>query len=286
MLSTIQWQERTEKVEELLQLEDSLTTTAMIQGYEAEVVGIQAGEDSYVLKVWNKHARPDIRMQYQILTLLIKQGVSVSTPLGWGLNEQLESVLLTTYEGVNADQLTEEKLKDIVKILIDLHSLSMDIFKNIDLPKYDFVSYSYPGIEHYTDLYPTLQRLMSSVTMEQNHLIHGDFHLFNVLEKQGRYTLIDWTNAQLGDIRYDFAWSWVLQQVYIPEKYSALFRSFYLAAIPIPQAELDIFEALAGITWMLRKRLGHVPELPGMMDRWAQLVQRNPYLQEINFIVN
>jgi len=46
-------------------------------------------------------------------------------------------------------------------------------------------------------------------------LVHGDYHMRNVLlTGAGRQVVIDWTNAEIADCRYDLAWTLLLQGMY------------------------------------------------------------------------
>lgn len=75
---------KNEKIEELLNQENTLTIHAMDHGFEAEVMKISSDHESFVLKVWNKSSRPDVSFQFHLLNALFERGLSVSKPLGWG----------------------------------------------------------------------------------------------------------------------------------------------------------------------------------------------------------
>lgn len=61
------WIDNNETLNDLLKQEDSLTSHSMDQGFEAEVMKISSDQESFVLKVWSKHSKPDIRVQYHLL---------------------------------------------------------------------------------------------------------------------------------------------------------------------------------------------------------------------------
>lgn len=89
----------------------------------------------------------------------------------------------------------------------------------------------------------------------------------NILEKNNQYTVIDWTNGQLGDTKYDFAWSLTLQKIYLSERYANVFRSAYILKNDIEQKELDVFEALACLRWIFLNRGGGVPVGTNAIER-------------------
>jgi len=98
-LSSVHWIEKNEVLDDLLNQEDILTVHPMNQGFEAEVMKISSENESYVLKVWNKESKPDVRFQFHLLHTLLERGLSVPLPVGWGINSNSAQVLLTTFNG-------------------------------------------------------------------------------------------------------------------------------------------------------------------------------------------
>ncbi len=284
-IGNVEWVEKSEIIEGLLKQEDALTTHSMDQGFEAEVMKICLNKDSFVLKVWSKRSKPDISFQYHLLNVLIERGVSVSKPLGWGINLNGDSVLLTTYDGMPIQQENEKKMIEIANILSTIHQINVKEIGSIQLPKYDFIDYFFPGVKEHADIYNALISLVQTVEIKQEQIIHGDFHVRNILEKNDRYTVIDWTNGQLGDPRYDFAWSHTLLGIYVLEPYADEFRSAYLLENEIPQKELEVFEAVACLRWILLNRCGGVPKISDTQERVRGLLTNNPYLKEFEFTI-
>src|SRR5690348_11290041 len=79
---------------------DALTLHPMDSGLEAEVIKMSLDQESFVLKVWNKTSKPDIQCQYHLLKALYEQGLSVSRPIAWGVNQDYNQVLLMTHDGM------------------------------------------------------------------------------------------------------------------------------------------------------------------------------------------
>ena len=275
-IGIVDWVDKIGIVDDLLNQEAILTTHSMDNGFEAEVTKICSDTDSYVLKVWNESSKPDISFQYRLLNFLFERGLSVSKPLGWGINSNGDKVLLTTFDGMPVLDVNEKKMTDIAKILSTLHQINVKEIGNMQLPKYDFVDYFFPRVREYTDIYNALISLVQTIQIKQEHIIHGDFHIRNILEKNDRYTVIDWTNGQLGDSRYDFAWSLTLLKIYVPERYAYVFRSAYLLENDIQQKELEVFEALACLRWLVLNRSGGVPKDPNAIERVKGLIINNP----------
>lgn len=272
----INWIEKSE--DELFHSDSVITVDTMAQGFEAEVVKIGTGRRSYVLKVWNKSSKPDIRFQYSLLNVLHERELAVSKPVGWGFNVAADQALLTTFDGMPFRPRNVKRIADLADILSRIHRVGAEDISN--LPLYDFIDYFFPGVGAFPDLQEALLPLVRDAGLKQDRLIHGDFHLNNIVEDNGRLSVIDWTNGQLGDIRYDFAWSLLLKRLYVSELYAKAFRSAYLSAIGISEVELERFEALACLRWMLLNKYGATPGEPDTMKKLKGIVQANSYLKE------
>ena len=86
--------------------------------------------------------------------------------------------------------------------------------KNLFLPNLSVFSLWLPSSEYDADDRPCLEFCRNDPAPKYefiDYFFHGDFHLGNIVEVDERYMVIDWTNGQLGDSRYDFAWSLTLQ---------------------------------------------------------------------------
>jgi aminoglycoside phosphotransferase (APT) family kinase protein len=269
-----------DKNEDRLYLSESaLSVEDMKQGYEAAVMKINSDLGRYVLKTWSKGSKPDIRFQYRLLNVLHERGLAVSRPVGWGIDPAGNHVLLTTYDGTAIDRLNDKKLADIANILSQIHRTRAEEIP--DLPKYDFIGYFFPGISSHPDLHEELVPLVREAGLKQDRLIHGDFHLNNLVEDNGRYAVIDWTNGQLGDPGYDFAWSLTLKRLYVSERHAKAFRSAYLSVNELPREELERFEAIACLRWLLLNRSGGAPGGSNTIVRMRSILQANPHLKRI-----
>ncbi|MDQ0175931.1 aminoglycoside phosphotransferase family protein [Bacillus chungangensis] len=280
-ICNVNWIEKNNLIDDLLK-EASLTTDPMDQGFEAEVIKINSDKESFVLKVWNQRSKPDVSFQFHLLNVLFERGLSVSKPVGWGINPNTDKVLLTTFDGTPVLKVNKKKIMDIANLLSNIHQTTLEDLKNIQLPKYDFIDYFYPGVREHLDLYHALVPLVQRAQLRQDKLIHGDFHLENILEDNKRYTVIDWTNGQLGDIRYDFAWSLILIKIYISERYAEVFRSAYLLENDIPETEMNVFEAIACLRWILLYRNGGTPQRPSTIKRIKNFLINNPFLKDMS----
>ncbi|MGF9916673.1 aminoglycoside phosphotransferase family protein [Paenibacillus ehimensis] len=275
-LSEVVWVEKTSYVDELLGQE--LAVSPIPAGLEASVFKCCSRTDSVVLKLWNKDSNPDVRFQHGLLAALRDKGISVSTSYGWGYTPSRHKVLLTSYDGSPPTTMTGQHAKDFADLLLALHQLPVEELETKHLKTYDFIPYFYPGIEEHPDIRDELLRLVARSGLKQNKLIHGDFNLGNILDNQGRYTIIDWTNAQLGDARYDLAWSSFLIHIYHGEQLAAAFRNAYLSNSAFDADEMLRFEAIACLRWLLLYRTADVPRTGSTLQRVHDILIGNNYL--------
>ncbi|KRE37347.1 phosphotransferase family protein [Paenibacillus sp. Soil724D2] len=279
-LAEIEWYETDPILNNLITSRAELTFSPLSPGLEADVVKITQGEKHFVLKVWNKRSKPDVLRQYRLLEALHCQGIHVSEPIGYGWTETGDSVLLTRYHGTTVTKVSPSIFKEIAAVLADIHRLSPDGLEGRALARYDFVGYFFPGIEAFPAMKEELIRLVASADMKMDRIIHGDFHLGNILEDNGQYTVIDWTNGQLGDPRYDLSWACLLLRIYLSESKSLTFLYKYQEKMPIAPGELEIFEALACLRWLLLDRIAGVPKHADTMKKVRKIVRDNRFLNE------
>ncbi|WP_248926154.1 aminoglycoside phosphotransferase family protein [Paenibacillus hamazuiensis] len=279
-ISGIRWKEKSRVVDVLLSSSDSIEAIPLAPGLEAEVTRIRLKGADYVLKVWNRSSKPSIENQYKLLQALFDRGLSVSEPLGWGLDNNNNQVLLTSFDGEPVRKVNKSLFAQIAKILTGIHKFPLEDLDESIVRKYDFVTYFYPRVEEHKDIHPLLLQLVKQSQMKQDKLIHGDFNLGNILETAGRYTVIDWTNGQMGDPRYDLAWSIVLITVFVSERNGSIYRSALLAATRYEADELELFEAMACLRWVLLHRMFNLIKGKETAARVRNMLKKNIYLNE------
>ncbi|WP_413035920.1 phosphotransferase family protein [Paenibacillus xylanilyticus] len=276
----VQLDERVRRV-----MEQSYEVIPLSPGLEADVMRIKIGDQQYVLKVWNKDSRPNIGSQYQLLSKLYQNGIRVSRPYGWGMDEQRNQVLLTSYDGTPVAQLTPIKLTHLAQRLMEVHRYPVNEAGAENdgeyISRYDFVHYFFPSIALHEDLNRIVTNLLQRVQLRQDCLIHGDYNLGNILEMDDNYTVIDWTNGQLGDPRYDMAWSVFLITIYSGECHGKTYQTELKRSVNYTLEDEQIFGALACLRWILLRRVADVPMGPNVMQRVRRIALHNPYLSEV-----
>ena len=280
LLESIKWHETNRILDNLIASGAGLTLNPLSPGLEADVVKITQGEEHFVLKVWNKRSKPNVLRQYRLLEALHLRGIRVSEPIAYGRTETGDGVLLTRYHGATVTKVSPSILKEIASILADIHRLPPDGFEDRALARFDFVEYFFSGIEAFPAMKEELIRLLASADMKMERVIHGDFNLGNILVENGQYTAIDWTNGQLGDPRYDLSWACLLLRIYLSKSKSLTFLYKYQDEMPVTTGELEIFEALACLRWLLLDRIAGVPKHVDTMGKVRKIVRNNRFLNE------
>ncbi|WP_342552367.1 aminoglycoside phosphotransferase family protein [Paenibacillus sp. FSL R7-0652] len=284
-LGDMNWVHLDEKIRQGMQQQNQ-QIIPLTPGLEADVMCVRWNDQSYVLKIWNKESRPDIGKQYHLLLKLGQSGIQVSRPYGWGKDQDHNQVLLTSYDGIPVTRLDQKVLRRMACTLNDIHQYPFSIaHTDADteaskeyIPRCRFVDYFFPQIDKHADIYDRVNDVVQRVQIRQDHLIHGDYNLGNIVEMNGQHTVIDWTNGQYGDPRYDTAWSVFLITIYNGEEYGKLYRDELRTVSSCMLDEERAFEALAWLRWVLLSREGDVPRNSEVMRRMLNIAAHNLYL--------
>jgi aminoglycoside phosphotransferase (APT) family kinase protein len=278
-IRNVKWMVGSSDLDSILE-NDSVTAVPMDPGLEAEVYRIVGSGSSYVLKVWNGSSRPHVELQYHLLHALYNRGIPVSHPFGWGYDPDMNPVLLTSYDGSPVQKVNRNLLQSLAHILMEIHRVPAAELESVKLPRYDFIPYFFPMIDGHQDLKALLEQFVNECEFEQSALIHGDYNLRNILIADGKFTIIDWTNGQLGDPRYDIAWAIVLVRIYVGERYGDRFQSSFLSTGEYASHEMELFEAIACLRWILLYRTTNIPRGKVTLDRVQHILRNNNFLGE------
>ena len=91
-----------------------------------------------------------------------------------------------------------------------------------------------------------VQERRSEVSFERLSIIHGDFHAENLLLRDdGKLYVIDWTNVDVSDFRYDLAWSLLLLRTQGQEKLASVMLEEYERLLGHSIEDLEFFEVIA-----------------------------------------
>ncbi len=277
-LADIRWQVCSPELQALLVDPQACVVETLVPGFEAQVFKLSVQEQHYVLKLWNEQSNPDIRRQYDVLSMLYQHKLAVSCVYGYGTYHN-QAVLLTSYDGEPIRKITTPHLSLLARELAHLHEIRIDAMQGVAIPAYGQNSYFYSGIDEHSELSALLHTLIQHIEWREPSIIHADYHLANLVYDGERYTIIDWTNIQLLDARLDLAWALLILRLYVSARYERVFRQAYLEARPQAKDQLDAFTALAFLRWLMQYEKGHTPKLPAARKRAQELVQENEWLQ-------
>lgn len=278
------WIEQTAILNDILNESNEITVSHLPPGIEAEVIRVNSKYGSAVVKIWNHGSSADVDYQYKLLQILFDNGISVSKPYGWGYDEDSNKVLVTRFDGNSVSTIDNPTIRTISRLLVEIHRTSINQLDTSMHRRFDFIDYFFPRIMEHTDIHNTLRRLVEQSNMQQDCIIHGDYNLGNILEEQGRYTIIDWTNAQLGDVRYDVAWSGFLILIYTGEESYLSFIKTYMKMNGFPEEQLKLFEAIACLRWILLNRIVTLPKNYNTLRIINNMLETNKHLNEISKI--
>lgn len=279
-INRIKWKARSGIFDLLFRQNGSLSVMPLAGGFEADVCRIVIDGSSFVLKQWNKIIQPDVESQYNLLDALFNRGFPVPQPLAWGMDQEGYPALLTSFNGEPIPKVDQPLLAIFAGKLSEIHKIHLADLAAPKLQKPDLVSYFYPRIELHPDLHVLLMQLVESSNMKQDRLIHGDFNLGNILEEAGKYTIIDWTDGQPGDPRFDIAWSVMSASIYAGPEHASFYRSAFQVETNYTTDELELFEAIACIRWLLINRLVDLKEGEDTIARVKGILRDNVYLSE------
>ncbi len=285
-LTTMNWQYKSSEVDRLLNTHD-LEIAAIDAGMEATVYKVWSTklDIGFALKLWNKRNPPDVAKQYHLLEKLREMGHSVSKPYAWGRNSKGEFVLLTSYDGKPLPfDLEAGSAQTVAHLLASIHSADVRLLKGL-VPQFDdFVNYFFPELSAHTDIAAVLHNIVGDIEIRTDRFIHGDFNLGNILEYEGKFTVIDWTNAQLGDSRYDFAWASFLILLYSGPRCYEAFVKTYTNRIPLDAKEIYNFEMMACLRWIWLSRIAPIPKHKDTVTRLKQFIDHHRELQEVSLM--
>jgi len=107
----------------------------------------------------------------------------------------------------------ENYLKTSVNMQLSIHSIIPDTIELM----YDKLYRQIEAITMINERQKScLLKQLESLTYE-NRLCHGDFHLFNLIEKGNEVVVIDWADASAGDFRADVYRTYLLYSQFSPE---------------------------------------------------------------------
>jgi len=258
------WQEVNRAFARWLESCSAWVLRPLASGQEADLsVLAEADGPQFVIETWRSGFPADAAAQYRFLLRARQASLPVPEPAAAGVDAAGRPVLVTRYGGEVAPRGASD-LRRIAAVLATIHAaptarLGLALHAP-EGPTGQVPARYFPSLEHHADIAAACRAALAGVGAAPPRLVHGDFNLGNVLLRHGRITVIDWTNAALGDHRYDLAWALFLVWIYTgPEAYVEFLSGYAAAAGPVERAVLRRFEAVASLRWILLDRLVGLP---------------------------
>lgn len=265
-LRDVSWHFKTEALEEWL-ADPVYTVERLHAGLEGEACKLLRpdGGAALVCKVWNRTSKPDPAMQYRLLEQLQSRDIPVSEVYGCGHDRQGNPLLLTSFDGSPLVEGEGHDVSVFAELLAGIHRIRFDDL-GLAVPETHsvferLIRYFFPALDRHPDIREVVERIRAGYKPNVLSLIHGDFNLGNIVHVEKRYCIIDWTNAQISDSRYDFAWAAFLLWLYGDEASYRRFREAYSRENDsgLSPEEYMQFETLAFLRWVLLSRSAHIP---------------------------
>jgi aminoglycoside phosphotransferase (APT) family kinase protein len=257
------------------------------EGWESEIYGFtlttgQPGSHQSVkrvLRLMSGGSSDDARHEYQALSLLFKAGYPV--PKVFAVGSATDGlghpfIIMQCIEGESyAKQFPRQKeenpqaLTTFIELFRQLHTLDWQPF--VDNPEKlapsDRLYYhfdrtiakhaSYLTKPPFSDFQPVIQWLKQhrdQVPCQQSAAVHQDFHPDNILQSHdGHFYVIDWTNFEISDYRFDLAWTLMLAFAYGGEDRRSMIFNAYEKKLGQAVPSISIFEVDA-----ILRRIGSI----------------------------
>lgn len=162
-----------------------------------------------------------------------------------------------------ADSAAQARLtRSFATQLVRLHALDPHLLEPASLPAhpYSYIEHELEQLRHdsassphamLTEIVHWLEQRQQAVPCERPAILHRDYHPWNVLvDTTEKLWIIDW-DWQIGDARFDLAWTCMLMRRSNFDAFSSAVRDEYAQQSDRSLNELTYFEVLTTVRWLL-----------------------------------
>lgn len=237
--------------------------------HEKLILRIYPGEDAHTKSAREFHGMSQLRRAgYPVPQVLILE--RENSPLGkpFVIMERIEGQILGPLLFGSPEEKQRELLTLFCKLFVQLHALDWRPFVD-DVVRYDtgdpytFVDRELGKWRSYIARFPNsdflslmgwLESRRDQVPCLRPSLIHWDYHPHNVLLRDdGSAVVIDWTQLDISDSRFDLAWTLLLLSSYRGQEWRERILREYERLAGAPVEQIEYFDVAACF-----KRLGSV----------------------------
>ena len=223
--------------------------------------------DQQVIRIFSDHGGPTSEKEYQVMMKLGEQGYPVPEVFhndstgnvigkpfiimeylsGNTLNHRIDNV---------SDSEREVLYRQMIELMVDLHGIIVsNIFPDIKLKDTgDYLDFMFSQIDEGVAwskldwVYPIvdwLKERRNDVEPWEHSVLHGDFHGGNIMfRKDGTPSVIDWSGANVGDYRFDLAWTIILFSTFGGSFFRDLLLNMYSDVSEVEIKDIEYFEVL------------------------------------------
>lgn len=281
-------------------------------GWENEVYSftmeyIESGEENYedlILRIYqgNSPEQKAIR-EFQGMKNLYHAGYPVPKVMILASENSPFGKPIVIMEKINGQimgrvfsESTDEKKKELIalfcKMFVHLHSLDWrsfvsvpSFFKNVREYKL-FDLWLEMGEKHiknlkaeeYIPILDWLKERRLQVTCEYPSVIHYDYHPYNIiLGDDGKAYVIDWTNIDVADYRFDLAWTILLTSAYGNPEAREIIINNYEEISGKKTQKIEIFEVAAALRrlFSISTSIRYGADKLGMRPQASEMMKQN-----------
>lgn len=275
-------------------------------GWESEVYAFTLAGRGYILRIYpGDDAVAKSTREYTGMSTLHQMGYPVPevlhhcTDLAWFgkpfvIMEKINGTSLRELMWSGTPERRTALFSRVMRLFVDLHALEFDPFLTPEQAQHDwddplvFIRLKLAearavllGLFQLDDFAPALDWLearMADVPCKRYSVTHNDFHDANVLvTPDDAMCVIDWTNIEVADFRYDLAWTMLLNATYGPPSMRERILDEYSRQRGEPVEQIDYFEAIAAVRrlFTIAAALGAGGETLGMRAESAAMIKQN-----------
>lgn len=250
-------------------------TKVLNSGWAGEIISLKLKDNTQklVVKTYNssKNGRENIKQEWAGLNILYKANYPVPKPIM--INELPNTNPYIVMEEVNGDnfwtcylnstnEIKEQLLNKFVALLFKLHTLDISIVNNersissttsfLEKEINDIKSITKENnFDYFIEVIGWLNSAKGNIIDNKLSIIHRDFHPWNVLvDTNGKLYVIDllW---DIGDYRFDLAWTCTLMERSAFKDFSTNVFRKYNKIRNENIADFDYFKVLTTLRWLV-----------------------------------
>jgi len=223
--------------------------------------------DQQVIRIFSDHGGPKSEKEYQVMKKLGEQGYPVpvvfhNDSTGDIINKPFiimeylsGNTMNHRYENAS-DSEREELFQQMIELMVDLHRIKVTkIFPENKLKDTDeFLDFMFNQIDEriawtkldwVNPIVDWLKERRNDVEPHELSVVHGDFHGRNIMfRRDGTLSVIDWSGANVGDYRFDLAWTIILFSTFGGSFFRDLLLNRYSDASGSEIKDIEYFEVL------------------------------------------